>query len=132
MLRQVLGIVGLAVFLAAMLPPSVLSADRDEKDSVSAQPNVNITPRVRVKGPDPAESIADRRADIRVDTTLVLIPVAVTDPMSRFVTGLERENFKVFEDKVEQEIEAPASGTLVHKAVPGEIYLVGDPLAEIS
>ena len=104
MLRQVLRIVGLPVFLAAMLPPSVLSADRDEKDSVSAQPNVNISPRARVKRPDAAESIADRRADIRVDTTLVLIPVAVTDPMSRFVTGLERENFKVFEDKVEQEI----------------------------
>ena len=104
MLRQVLGIVGLAVFLAAMLPPPVLSADRDEKDSVSAQPNVNISPQARVKRPDAAESIADRRADIRVDSTLVLIPVAVTDPMSRFVTGLERENFKVFEDKVEQEI----------------------------
>jgi VWFA-related protein len=96
--------VGLGVFLAAMLPPSVLPADRDEKPPVSAQPNVNISPRVRVKGPDAAESIVDRRADIRVDTTLVVIPVAVTDPMSRLVTGLERENFKVFEDKVEQEI----------------------------
>ena len=39
----------------------------------------------------------DRRADIRVDTTLVLIPVAVTDPMSRFVTGLDKENFKLNE-----------------------------------
>src|ERR1700687_686460 len=88
-----------------MLPPSVLPADRDEKHPASAQPNVNISPRVRVNGPDAAESIADRRADIRVDTTLVLIPVAVTDPMSRFVTGLDRENFKLFEDKVEQEIQ---------------------------
>jgi Ca-activated chloride channel homolog len=104
LLRQILGIVGLAVFFAAMLPTSVLLADRDEKHPASAQPNVNISPRVRVKGPDAAESIADRRADIRVDTTLVLIPVAVTDPTSRFVTGLDRENFKVFEDKIEQEI----------------------------
>ncbi|HEY9141461.1 MAG TPA: hypothetical protein VIN93_11245, partial [Bryobacteraceae bacterium] len=44
------------------------------------------------------------KANIRVDTTLVLIPVTVTDPMNRFVTGLEKENFKVFEDKKEQEI----------------------------
>ncbi|MFY9728528.1 MAG: VWA domain-containing protein, partial [Bryobacteraceae bacterium] len=44
------------------------------------------------------------RADIRVDSTLVLIPVTVTDPMNRFVTGLEKENFKVFEDRKEQEI----------------------------
>ena len=37
-----------------------------------------------------------------MDTTLVLIPVAVTDPMMRFVTGLDKENFKVYEDKIEQ------------------------------
>ena len=46
----------------------------------------------------------DRKPDIRVDTTLVLIPVGVTEPNGRFVTGLEKENFKVYEDKVEQEI----------------------------
>lgn len=44
------------------------------------------------------------KASIRVDSTLVLIPVTVTDPMNRFVTGLDRENFKLFEDKKEQEI----------------------------
>jgi Ca-activated chloride channel family protein len=44
------------------------------------------------------------KASIRVDSTLVLIPVTVTDPMNRFVTGLEKENFKVFEDKKEQEV----------------------------
>src|SRR5579864_5645091 len=70
----------------------------------SAQPNVAIAPRARTPVADPNESIADRRADIRVDTTLVLIPVSVTDPMSRFVTGLDKENFKISEDKVDQEI----------------------------
>jgi VWFA-related protein len=49
------------------------------------------------------------KGNIRVDTTLVLIPVTVTDPMNRFVTGLEKENFKVFEDKKEQEIAAFSS-----------------------
>lgn len=44
------------------------------------------------------------QANIRIDSTLVLIPVTVTDPMNRFVTGLEKDNFKVFEDKKEQEI----------------------------
>jgi VWFA-related protein len=55
------------------------------------------------------KSAADRaapapKASLRVDSTLVLIPVTVTDPMNRFVTGLDRENFKLFEDKKEQEI----------------------------
>ncbi|MGP8244102.1 MAG: VWA domain-containing protein [Bryobacteraceae bacterium] len=44
------------------------------------------------------------RANIRIDSTLVLIPVTVTDPMNRFVTGLEKENFRLFEDKKEQDI----------------------------
>jgi VWFA-related protein len=44
------------------------------------------------------------QSNIRVDANLVLIPVTVTDPMNRFVTGLEKENFKLFEDKQPQEI----------------------------
>ena len=64
-----------------------------------------MTPR-----PKSADRIAPLpKANIRVDSTLVLIPVTVTDPMNRFVTGLERENFKVFEDKKEQEIAAFSS-----------------------
>jgi Ca-activated chloride channel homolog len=92
------------VFFVAMLPLALFPADQDTKPATGPEPTVNITPRVRGRGPEAAESIADRRADIRVDTTLVLIPVAVTDPMARFVTGLERENFKIYEDKIEQEI----------------------------
>src|SRR5204863_4988892 len=53
----------------------------------------------------PGEKTEPRpKANIRVDSTLVLIPVTVTDPMNRFVTGLEKENFKLFEDKQPQEI----------------------------
>src|ERR1041384_7833881 len=56
--------------------------------------------------PKPAPKKAELlpKANIRVDSTLVLIPVTVTDPMNRFITGLEKENFKIFEDKKEQEI----------------------------
>jgi Ca-activated chloride channel homolog len=59
------------------------------------------------------------RSDIRVQSTLVLIPVTVTDPLNRFVTGLDRENFRVFEDKNEQKVthfaseDAPLSVGLV-------------------
>ena len=59
-----------------------------------------IAPRPKAAG---KEQVLPK-ANIRVDTTLVLIPVTVTDPMNRFVTGLEKENFKVFEDKKEQDI----------------------------
>ena len=55
--------------------------------------------------PKPGEKVEPRpKSNIRVDSTLVLIPVTVTDPLNRFVTGLERENFKLLEDKQPQEI----------------------------
>jgi len=41
---------------------------------------------------------------IRVDVDLVLVNATVTDPYNRLVTGLEAENFRVYEDKVEQEV----------------------------
>ena len=61
---------------------------------------VEITPRAkRTEAPPDVP-----RGNIRVESTLVLIPVTVTDPLNRFVTGLDRENFRVFEDKSEQKV----------------------------
>lgn len=40
----------------------------------------------------------------RADTTLVLVPVSVTDPSNRYVLGLEKQDFHLFEDDVEQTI----------------------------
>src|SRR4030095_924495 len=40
----------------------------------------------------------------RVATSLVLVPVTVCDPLNRPVTGLEKEHFRVSDDKVEQPI----------------------------
>jgi len=41
---------------------------------------------------------------IVTQTEMTLVNVTVTDPYSRLVTGLEQENFRVFEDGSEQEI----------------------------
>ena len=41
---------------------------------------------------------------LRVDVDLALVNVTVTDPYNRLVTGLEQDNFRVFEDTQEQEI----------------------------
>jgi Ca-activated chloride channel homolog len=86
---------GLTIFAAtAALPIACQAQDGN---------NVSITPRKSLaKEP---EARPEPRPNIRVDSTLVLIPVAVTDPMSRFVTGLDKDNFKIYEDKVEQKIE---------------------------
>ena len=41
---------------------------------------------------------------LRVDVDLALVNVTVTDPYNRLVTGLEPDNFRIFEDNVEQEV----------------------------
>ena len=68
------------------------------------EPRVSIEPRLKTTHDADPDPTADRRSNIRIDTTVVLVPVSVTDPLNRFVTGLEKEHFKVFEDKIEQSI----------------------------
>ena len=41
---------------------------------------------------------------LKMDVDVALVNVTVTDPYNRLVTGLEAENFRVFEDNVEQEV----------------------------
>jgi Ca-activated chloride channel family protein len=41
-----------------------------------------------------------------VDVNLVLVPATVTDPMNRLVTGLEKENFEVYDNNIGQVIKS--------------------------
>ena len=69
--------------------------------------DVHITPR---KEPDKNKAFdidpkfKTHTKPMIVDVDLVLVNVTITDPMNRLVTGLERENFKVFEGNQEQQI----------------------------
>jgi Ca-activated chloride channel family protein len=84
--------------LAASIP--AFAADRPRDDT-----KVNIEPRVKPTAEKETDAIPERRQGrIRIDTTLVQVNVTVTDPLNRFVTGLEKEHFRLFEDKVEQKI----------------------------
>lgn len=72
-------------------------------------PDVHVTPRVQTpKQEDPAadadSSGKSPEKPLKVDVPLVLVQVTITDPNNRLVTGLDKENFQVFEDKQQQEI----------------------------
>jgi Ca-activated chloride channel homolog len=72
--------------------------------------------------PPPQQSSPDpNKPQIKVEVDLVQVPVTVTDPYGRIVTGLERKNFHVFEDGVEQEIR-----NFSEEDVPVSIALVLD------
>jgi Ca-activated chloride channel homolog len=46
---------------------------------------------------------------LKINADLVLVPVTITDPMNRLVTGLEKENFQLFEGSSGQEIKSFSS-----------------------
>jgi Ca-activated chloride channel family protein len=80
-----------------------LGEDNPKESKTAPEPNVSIRPRPAKPIPG-AEADVSRAGTIRVESTVVQIPVTVTDPLNRFVTGLEREHFRLFEDKVEQKL----------------------------
>src|SRR6476619_3352460 len=68
--------------------------------AVSAD-RVTIEPRARRPQSDAVEIL---HADLRVSVPLVLVPVHVTTPLGASVANLSKENFRIFEDNVEQTI----------------------------
>jgi Ca-activated chloride channel family protein len=57
-----------------------------------------------VKHDTPGQVIKQGQS-VHVDVELALVNVTVTDPYNRLVTGLESDNFRIFENNVEQEIQ---------------------------
>lgn len=52
----------------------------------------------------PSQEPAIPSATLRVDTNLVLVPVTVEDELNRPITGLEKQNFRVYDDREQQTI----------------------------
>jgi Ca-activated chloride channel family protein len=72
--------------VATPTPPEIIAETQSQTEADNSQP------------------IADDGEVIRVDTSLVTIPVKVSDRRNRFIAGLMKEDFKVIEDGIEQEI----------------------------
>ena len=87
-----------------VLPPSAQPGP-DQPKSLSGDP-----PPGSVAGNDPATAGVNIRQPnihtrpIQVNVSMVVVGITVTDPYDRIVTGLEKGNFQVFDDKVPQEI----------------------------
>jgi len=66
--------------------------------------DVHIQPRPAPKPPEIDPALKSHSKPLSVNVDMVLVPVTITDPMNRLVTGLDRENFNLFEGKEQQEI----------------------------
>ena len=107
-----LGICGLAVILGV---PAV-QAQETPLDKVHVPPPGTTAPITgapagaelpATTGPDALKIRPGAR--IRMNVDMVLVPITVTDPMNRLVTGLEKEDFQVFENGGQQRISTFAS-----------------------
>jgi len=76
-------------------PPQLIK--RSDAEPASADP-----PPSEVKVPNGKDTPDDDV--IRIDTTLVTIPVSVTDRLGRPIPDLERQDFHVYEEGIEQQI----------------------------
>ena len=79
----------------------------------SSEDEVHVSPRTAPAQPATPKQPAGSEIDpslkthtkpIKVDVDLVLVNVTVTDPMNRLVTGLDKENFQLFEGAKNEEI----------------------------
>jgi Ca-activated chloride channel homolog len=74
-------------------PPSTTTAPAGEPTGAEAGPDTGA-----------AAMRVHPGSFIRLNTDLVLVPVTVTDPMNRLVTGLEKNDFEVYDDNSQQKI----------------------------
>ncbi|HTG16433.1 MAG TPA: VWA domain-containing protein [Blastocatellia bacterium] len=99
--------------------PSTTEASKASPDG--ARPAVNPSAAAPKTGPADDKPKAQRIDDkIILGTGVVNVIVSVTDPYGRFVTGLTKEHFEIFDDKVKQQIahftddDAPVSLGIVY------------------
>ena len=108
---------GMAILgLAAAFILSRAGAQDDQLNKVHVQPPTGTTPPQGA--PSGAEKPAASGPDalkihpgsfIRMNVDMVLVPVTVTDPMNRLVTGLGQDDFQVYENNKEVKIRTFAS-----------------------
>jgi len=73
---------------------------KTESPGVASQSKSAVTPPVTAAG----QMSAQGQVGPMLGIELVNVPVTVTDPGGRYVTGLEQGNFEVYEDKVKQDV----------------------------
>ncbi len=82
----------------------------DVKTPAPPAPSESGEPRIVITGKDvPTKATSAAGETIRVDANLVLVPLTVTDPMNRLVTGLDKENFAIFDNNTPQTIKSFAT-----------------------
>jgi Ca-activated chloride channel family protein len=102
--------------LAAVFSLAQLRAQEDQLNKVHVEPpSASTAPASEPKGAEAAPETGTASLHIhpgsfiRMNVDMVLVPVTITDPLNRLVTGLEKEDFQVYENNGEEKIVSFAS-----------------------
>ena len=90
--------------LAWLCVASLLTAFSYAQDDIHVVPRETKKAAAAVPPPNIDPSLKTYTKPLRKDVDLVLVPVTITDPMNRLVTGLEKENFALTDNGTPQEI----------------------------
>jgi len=91
------------------LPLEVLGQANVNDIHIQTREAEKANPEEVAKESDVSPSLSTHVRPLKVAVDLVLVPVTITDPMNRLVTGLDRENFQLFEGSATQEIKSFSS-----------------------
>ena len=109
-----LWLAGICVLALAVFGVASLEGQDNPLDKVHVPPPASGAPATGAPaGVDaPATTTAGKAKPgslLRMNVDMVLVPITVTDPMNRLVTGLEQEDFQVYENNGEQKIRSFAA-----------------------
>jgi Ca-activated chloride channel homolog len=88
---------------------SALAIAQTGVDDVHVQPREIAKSKSDTREDISGPSLSPRVRPLKVDVDLVLVPVTITDPMNRLVTGLEKENFELYEGNSKEQIKSFSS-----------------------
>jgi Ca-activated chloride channel family protein len=101
-LRQIPGVLLLLALCIAL--PAVSQTDVNDVHVQSREIEKPKDPPKQELVSKTTDGLSPHIRPMKVDVDLVLVPVTITDPMNRLVTGLEKENFQLFEGNSAQQI----------------------------
>jgi Ca-activated chloride channel homolog len=97
LMSRSLAVVVLCCLVAAV---GALGQERERLAGRVPAPDTSVRASVAEQG---GEEVGDDDV-VRIDTNLVTVPVSIKDRNGRFVPDLQREDFRVYEEGVEQEV----------------------------
>ena len=101
-----MGGMGRSLILAMLLCAGVACAQENPLGQVKTPVGAPKAPAPAPEAAGAAEQPNSKLPRIRAEANLVLVPMTVTDPMNRLVTGLEAPNFEVFDNNTGQVIKS--------------------------